>query len=202
MQVTLNIESGQLGDTVVDLFKSLDQNQRKEIATQILTEWIRNPDVIESKAEEEKALQYVKNKASSWDISNKSDEELKRLIEYRDYFRKNPSSKQQMIGQVKKEITEFYQAEVHKLVREDPTTRKMVEAVSEIVKDTMPKLVHDAMVLWTAANLDKAINATIGGLMQMTTYDGNGNQVTMPTLNNSVGDKLQKVLDQSRLPIQ
>ena len=61
-----------------------------------------------------------------------------------------------MISQIKDEVVKHYQSSVNKIVKEDPKTQEMVESVSQIVKDTLPKVIHDAMVLWTAANLDKA----------------------------------------------
>lgn len=36
MEVTLKIEASQLGETVVDLFRNLGEDQRKEIAIDIL----------------------------------------------------------------------------------------------------------------------------------------------------------------------
>lgn len=194
MQVTLNIEAGQLGNTVVELFQSLDQDQRKEIATEVLTKWLQDPTSVEMAAEDSKALYYARSK-SSWSNKDKSAEQLRVTSEYTDYFKEHPTSKQMMIGQIKDEIVKHYQSVVNKVVIEDPKTQDMAKEVGQIVKDTLPKMIHDAMMLWTAANLDKAVNVAITGLMQITKYDNSGGMVSVPAINAMVGSKLQEVMN-------
>ena len=83
MEIKLNIEASQMGETVVDLFNSISAKEKKTIAKQIMKSWLEEPYQIETNAHRAEALKQIMA-GSSWDIAElKNLSEEKQLMHYK-----------------------------------------------------------------------------------------------------------------------
>lgn len=192
MQVTLNIGANQIGETVLDLFKTLTEEQKKQIAGEVLRQWLKDPIPYEAAAWDEEAIAYVRKEDYQARDRGWNGERCRESAYYRRYMDKKNSSKAEMILEVQRQIITFYNSEIKQLVREDPQILKMKDAVCEVVGEMFPKIAHDAMVLFVAGNLDRAINATMSGLLQGSQWDNSGQ--ICPSLNNVIGERISKAM--------
>lgn len=164
MQVTLNIDAAQLGDTVVDLFKNIPAEKKEEIAANILQKWLEQPYEIERKSYTEnakrKALEEVS--ASSYGYDKERYGTLEK-IEGSDAFRRLmnqfKSSRETMIEAITTEATETYRKKVTELIQTDEQMQKMFEATRDVISEDFPKFVHDAMMYWFAQNMTNVFQA-------------------------------------------
>ena len=200
MQVNLTIDAAQLGETVVDVFKSLSSEQRQEIAVAVLREWLMQPNDAEFIKDDIFAMQAARS--LSYYLRDKADAEVRKSEEYRKAIARSTNPKTQMIRFVRDEAVSQFQASVKEMVASDPQIQKMRDAVCEVVRENFPRVVHDAMVLWVAANLDKAVSAAVNGVCfsQQGNYDGSGT-VQVPVLRAEMGKKIMEVLEKKGLSV-
>lgn len=197
MQIIMNIDAGQLGETVLDVFKSLTPEQKNTLAVQVLQEWLKDPVPYEAPGMDKQAIAYARNQ-SNWD-RDRPDEFFRGTGAYKQYLADN-NSKKAMVVAVQQEVIRAYQNTVKELVQTDPQIQTMKEAVVEVVKDAFPRMVHEAMVLWCASNLDRAVNAAVTGLVGrwQSTNDGSGQEM-VPSLPDVVSSKLQEIAQQRKV---
>jgi hypothetical protein len=99
MQVTLNIEAGQLGDTIVDLFKNLSDEQREALALQVLEKWVEEPTSVEKDLAKVELLRKYRCKLSGYIHGKKyqTDEEILRCRDFQKELNNVKTSKELMI---------------------------------------------------------------------------------------------------------
>ena len=69
------------------------------------------------------------------------------------------------------------------MVSEDKQFQTTVSTVNEAVKEIMPKAIQDALTLWVAANLDKAVSGVVNGIGSVWVSNSSGSgQERIPAL--------------------
>ena len=63
MQVTLNIEANQLNDTVIDLFKNLNTEQKTKLASQVVSNWFTEGNMVEVLANHDRVVDELRTGA-------------------------------------------------------------------------------------------------------------------------------------------
>lgn len=171
MEVKLNIDSANLGETVVELFKNLSPEKKEALAVDVLQKWFNEPYDVEYKAFEAKtkqeALTYFQNQGDSWDKREYGTiEKVQYSPRYRDAMAKFRSSKQIMVEETVKQLVETYRTQITEIIKTDPQIQEMMQLTIEGVKKDFPAFVHDAMMYWFTNNLQTAITTSNIALAQ------------------------------------
>jgi uncharacterized protein YecT (DUF1311 family) len=153
MQITLNIEANQLGDTVLDLFKNLTEEQKKEIATEILTNWLKNPRDIELKANTKEIVEKVRKK--NWQMKELSYDEIIKSAFFEEESKKFKTSKNKMVEEIVEKTLDFYKEEIKDMVEKDEMINKVKNEVLSHIKDNFRTYVHDAMIAWFCQGMNQ-----------------------------------------------
>ena len=117
MQVTMNIDGSQIGETVLDLFQNLSADDKKSLATQMVREWLLDPAKFEHSSIDARAIKYCRTNASSWD-KDKEDHYWRQQGEYRKFIDANPNTKEGMIRSFQTEFAKHAKEEILRGVRE------------------------------------------------------------------------------------
>jgi hypothetical protein len=149
MQVTLNIESGQLGDTVVELFQSLTLEQRQEVARDVLREWLREPYDVERKAFEEQ-VRREEDPNRHWNIRE-------RLANFR-------STRETMVQEIIKQVIEYFQKTIAEEIQSDEQITKLRDELTAEVKSKFPDYVRNAVVSWFASHMESILSGSLSAL--------------------------------------
>ena len=173
MDITLKIDSSNLGETVVDLFKNISTEKKEALATEILSNWLKEPYDIERKAFEEEAKREALKKVlapssySDYDRKNYGTmETIHNSEQYRSLMRGFVSTKEEMVKAITEEATKIYREKVVEYVKTDKQLQKVMDATMETVKEDFPKFVHDAMMYWFAQQMSTSMMQAGNALAQ------------------------------------
>lgn len=149
MKIEINLDSNNIGDTVLDIFKNLKEEDKHQIALQILKNYILEDPAVERSIEEGKILQQLKSDPYN---KNKSDAEIRNGYDFGQKSRNIILSKETMIKALTQEAINTYKQEVINLVREDKILeaaydnirKEIIADYPNMVKETMMKIVSDS----------------------------------------------------------
>lgn len=152
MQVTLNIESGQLGETVIDLFKNLTAEKKEELALAVLREWLKDPEFIETRTRDAVLIDEFRTgkRQPSWSY-NKYDqdtpeEKIRRDENFQNAMKQYKSSKALLIEDIKAEVVEYYKKHICAQLEQTDAINKARDEAMQIIKWEMPQIVNKALV--------------------------------------------------------
>jgi len=171
MEVKLTIDSSNIGETVVELFKNIPAEKKEAMALDILGKWLAEPYDTERKAYEEeakrKALERILASSYDWDRKNHGTiETVHNSSQFRDLMNGFKSSKEVMVETITKEATEIYRTKVVEFVKTDEQLQKVMSLTMEAVKEDFPKFVHDAMMYWFAQQMSTTMSTASMALTQ------------------------------------
>lgn len=155
MQVTVNIEAAQMGETVVEMFNSLTGEDRKELMKDIMREWFSTPINFEQVALEETLIRDIRAGKHNQDIEYYDRDKLHRLtdqeIRTKGWFIKLRGtrcidSRAQMVNCAIDEAKTVFAAEIQNMVKTDPDIQKAKDIVLEELKKAYPTMMHDALL--------------------------------------------------------
>ena len=156
MQVTVNIDSATIGGTVEEVFKSLTEEDKKDLARQLMLEVLTKPNATERKVYEDRLAEqiYEKNKNSSYSNDRySSPEKAKDSYEFRSAVGAYKSSREIMVGEIVQSACAHYKAQVAELVANDPQMIAMYEETREAMIANYPAMVQAAMIHWMAGQM-------------------------------------------------
>lgn len=159
MKVELTIDSSNIGETLVDLFKNLPQEKKEEIASQVLEKWLTQPYDIERKAAGQKIIRELRERGdSTWkdnsdEYRKKKDEEIYGSYEFSQRMRNFKSSKEEMILSITQSSIEHYKKITQEKIQNDEQLKKIMEIAFEEIKKDFPKYVHDAICSFFINNM-------------------------------------------------
>jgi hypothetical protein len=152
MEVKLTIDAGQLGDTVIDLFKNLSPEKKEQLTLDIMREWLKSPEFIETKNMEQLVIDEFRNgKRKPWGSYEKYDNTTPEKIIRADYKFKEAveqyrTSKQIMVEELKQEIIKYYKKELSNQIKESDLINKgLNELYPELIK-IFPELVIKSLI--------------------------------------------------------
>jgi hypothetical protein len=166
MQVTLQIEAHQLSDTVIDLFKTLTDEQRMELARSTIEKWFLEPYGAERIAFSKKVEQELRSRhiriygyggygETYTDDPKLTDEQIMATSEYRESMAKFRSSREEMVTSIAETAVAHYRAQVEELVKNDPSLKAGFEKVKERVTATFPQMMQTALVTWFSQQMSQ-----------------------------------------------
>ena len=155
MKIELEVDPGQLGKTLTEILQSLTSEERKGLARSAMESWLRDPMDIERRAKEQDVIEAIKRSSFS---RSETDDEIRRGWDFRNKMNDFRSTKERMIDAITAEVAAHYKAEVSRVVESDPRIQAMKDEVVKTVLEAFPRTVHDALVLWVAGNLQRAMD--------------------------------------------
>lgn len=161
MKIEINVDASNIGETVLDIFKNLKEEDKHNIALQIVKNYILEDPKIERSLEEDKILQALKLDPYN---KNKSDSELRTSYSFIESCKKIIISKETMVKELTMAAINTYKQEVINLVKEDVFLKEAFEKIRtevirdypDMVKETMMKVVSDAFSSMFQTGLNNA----------------------------------------------
>lgn len=171
MQVTLNIEAGQLGDTIVDLFKNLSEKQREALALNVMKKWVKEPMSVERSLFKEELLRKYRGKTDHYGTKrHKTDDEIERDYNFTNELDRHKTSKELMIREVTDQLNKFFKDKVEEVVKDSERVNHALELALDQAKADFPILIQKAMTSWFAEHIHSiAANAANSALNQQHT---------------------------------
>lgn len=155
MQITLNIDSANIGGTVEQVFASLSDEEKKGLAKQVMLEVLRKPMASERLVYEQKmAEQVIAQKAGSHYDRIDTIEKAKSTYEYRTLMEKYKSTSERMMEEITRTAVKHYSELVSDLVKEDEQVQTIFSVMREQFVADMPKLMQMAMAAQFAKQVD------------------------------------------------
>jgi len=157
MKIELNIEAGQLGETVIDIFKNLTKKQKETIALEVLKEWLKEPSLFENPNFEKLLIEEYREgkRRPTWGILNKdsTDSEIQNNSSFKTDLRDFKTSKQAMVLNFKDEVVNFYKNTICSEIEKDPNIQRIKdEAYAELIK-CYPDIIKQAFINIYTSNL-------------------------------------------------
>jgi hypothetical protein len=182
VQITLNVEGSQLDSEVKALLASLSEEQKKELALNMLSKSLdnTNSELMLGVAKERVAEEYNKDRAEKdhvmwsdlkkdwfkkgynglWDINVGYGE--------REHLYKAVQSKCQAHAFFKEDVlrqmVRTAQSEVETLVKTSPVIAEAIESAKKTIQENLPKMVHDAVIMYFCSQMEsmsRSIAATM-----------------------------------------
>ncbi len=168
MKLELNIDSSQIGGTIVETFNLLTQEDRKELAKQVMLEWLREPHDIERQIKEQQVLEQTRAKMKEEYLAarsrgygygdnnpdNMNDQQIKDRSEYRVHFQSWRSTRERMIETVVQATLEHYKEAVTVLVCTDPQLEAKLEQVKAQTVNLFPQIVQSCLMQWFSSHMN------------------------------------------------
>ena len=170
MQITLNIDTTNFDGTILNLFENLTQDEKKEIARNVLQQYLSEPYDIEKKLFEFNSIQNLKNSdIKDWYgkyFNELTDEQIKQTSEFRNRMTNFKSSREQMITTTMNAAIEHQKEQINEMIRNDKQIQTVITEIMEKIKLDFPKTVHDAMVLYMTLQLSSMAGQLGQALLQ------------------------------------
>lgn len=160
MKVEIDVDPGQVGQSLKDVLGSLTLEERRALAVKTMESWLRDPYDVERVAKERWAVDEVKAKYAGEYGGPKDDQAARQHYRFREMMEKWRSTKEIMVETITREIVDHYKAEVKRTVETDPKIQAMKDEIVKVMIETFPKIAHDAMTLWVASNFQNMFLAT------------------------------------------
>ena len=153
MEVKIQIEANQIGDTVIDLFKGLSPEKKEELALSVLKEWIKDPDTLETRnrktilIEEFKAGKHNNDSYNcpKWN-ENSSDEEIINSYDFHQALRNYKVSKQIMLEDFKNEVVGYYKEHISQELKTNEKIEEIKNETFETLKQEFPSIIMNVLV--------------------------------------------------------
>lgn len=158
MKVELEIPAEHLGETVVDLFKSLGDDSKKHIAEKVMAGFLEGGRFTEMELAgfRQQAIADVRrNDNRGYGSFDPDDYYYKPKIAARiaELQVLHGASRVALAKGFAAEVHAHFSAEVKRLVAEDPEIQAAIKATVETVKELFPKYVHDAMLAYFSGQM-------------------------------------------------
>lgn len=160
MKIELEVDPKDLTKSLKEILDTLPPEQRLELARKAMETWLREPYDIERKVREREVIENLKNKSNYG--RPETEEEIRNSYGFRNAMQEWRSTKERMIETITKEISDQYKAAVREVLAQDQKIQAMKDEVVKIVKETFPKIFHEAMVAWTASNIQTMLESSMG----------------------------------------
>lgn len=186
MQVTLNIDASQMGDTVLDIFKNLTTEQRSELAMSMMKQWFADPIDFEKANWIQQEIMDIKKTWTKpcgndywspsvpekfksfnldWTLKSKiekgiaTDEEIMFSAEFQKYMVQNFTSTRDMMVQIViEEARKVFNTHVSTFVKEDPQMEEIKNTALQEVVRAFPEMAQHALVSYFIANMNGMAN--------------------------------------------
>jgi hypothetical protein len=171
MKIEIEVPEGDVGKSVQEILKNLGWDQKRELCRQIMLEWLSSGIHVNERALHEKDLIEEIRKTEDY-YRNKSDADIRESYGFKEKMRSWRSSHEIFVQQTSEEAIRFYKEQVRDIVERDPAIKAMRHEVAQIVKESFPKMLHDAVMESFASNVAVIVQGAMGALRQIPDVQG------------------------------
>lgn len=171
MEVKINIEASQIGDTVIDLFKSLPKDKKEELTLEVLREWVKSPEFFETENYKQTLLDKFKNgnmQPSYYSTKYNKDTPDQTIIQdynYKKYLEEYRTSKQIMVEEIKTEIIKYGRQFIKSELLDSETINKIKQESYDQIALEFPKIIYESLVIAFSGNLISLQNQILSNTM-------------------------------------
>jgi hypothetical protein len=170
MKIEVNIDSSNLGPTIVDTFKNLSAKDSKDIVKQVVKEWLQEKFPAERIAEEQRVMDLLLKEDPST-FNRYSDSEIRQNYRFKDRMKNFKSARDTLVGDISSSAITHIKAEVDRQIKEDEQIQQVLNLVLQEIRDNFPKIVHDAMISWFCTHMG-SVSTGINQALQQTNNMG------------------------------
>lgn len=148
IQITFNIDSANIGNTVEDVFKSLTEDDKRELARGIMLEVLTKPNGAERLAFEQQTIEQLIREyenASYQGDRIRTEAEARASYRFRERMAKFESSRDRMMKMIVEETTNQYKDMAAGLIKNDEQTQATLAGVQADFIKAFPSLCQQAM---------------------------------------------------------
>jgi O6-methylguanine-DNA--protein-cysteine methyltransferase len=157
MQIVLNIDQTNIGETVEEIFRSLSDEDKKEVAKQVMLETLRKPSEVERINFENELIKSL-IKADGYPKTEKDARDSYAFTERRSKFK---TSSERMIESISAGALVHYKELAASLVKEDPVLSDAISKMLETFKTEFPNMVQLAMSAYFASQMQGIASALL-----------------------------------------
>ena len=179
IQITFNIDSANIGNTVEDVFKSLTSDDKRELARGIMLEVLTKPNDAERKAFEQRVIDGLIAEYSNagYHSDRIRDESAARAsYRFRERMQKFESTRDRMMRMIVEETTKQYRDMVSELVKNDEQSQAALAAAQAEFTKAFPTLCQQAMnsfFVSRMAEISVAMNAAFAEQTNLAMFSSN-----------------------------
>lgn len=152
MKVELNIDASNFGGTIEQIFQSLTEEDKKELAKDVLSKYLLEDYKAERLAKAQEIIRNLRERGdSTWNnnsdkYKNMTDEEVMNTYEYKQRENQIKTSKEDMILAITTAAITHYKELVNNLVKNDPQMTEIYEKVKTVIEDNYAEYVKQTMM--------------------------------------------------------
>lgn len=143
INVTLELPLDGSSPNLKEIVESLSVEDKKEIAHEVIKEWLMNDFPMEKKHKEDQVVKNLRSKSGygGYKNSDKTDEEIKGTYEFKKAMKDFKSTREILIEDTLKEMKGEIREYVLDQIKGHEQTEIIQKAISEAVKEDFPELI-------------------------------------------------------------
>ncbi len=148
MELKIEVNDAEAGQSVMKILDSFTWEERKELALKVMREWLQEPISYEKDngAKNAAIVRYLKEHGD-YAVKNLSVDEMKNHPAWAEAMEKKfPHSKAVMIQEIVEQVVKAYTDEVVKMVRDDEGIQQMKHQVLDGVRENFPAMMEKAVM--------------------------------------------------------
>ena len=184
MKIQLEVPEGEVGKSVLEIFNALGHAERRDLARQVMADWLKSAMSTNERALREKeVIEEIKKKESHY--RDKCDADVRDGYRFKEIMQSWRSGHERLVKEVSDELVQHAKEQARDVVRNDPKVTALMHEVVQIVKDALPKMIHDAMMVWFLEHMA----TVLAGVAQSSSALGN-----LDEFKRGVSDRLGQVM--------
>ena len=144
IQVTFNLPLEGGSPSVKEVFDSLSEEDKKEIAKEFIEKWISEDHQYEKQVKEKEVIKKIGNESY---YKDKSEEDIRNSYNFRNEMKEFTSMKDQMIKDISSEMLKQVNKSVNDTVRSDEYVNTLKSVVNDLLEDEFPSTVMKLFAL-------------------------------------------------------
>jgi uncharacterized protein YgbK (DUF1537 family) len=161
MEITLNVKSDQVSDSLSEIMTHLTTEQKENLAKQMLNKWLEEPCVVNQVTRDTEVIREMRA-SSSREVyaggkyvraSEATDEQIKMSSEFRERVNKYQTPKEKMMSEIMASVIAHHQKEVSKAIELDPRMNEVKDATIGYLRQNYGSLVQNAIMYWLAEHM-------------------------------------------------
>jgi hypothetical protein len=189
MQITLNIDSANIGGTIEQVFFALTSEEKKELARSVMLQALSTPMSAERDAFERKVVdQLIAETANETYHNNRitNVEEARKHYKYRERMAAFKSSSERMVEEITRAAIGHYKEQVTEMVKEDEQLNKLYEGIRTQMVANFPNMVQAAMASHFASQMGQLSNGIMAAYSVNANLQNLGSSIQQQLSNNGI----------------
>lgn len=144
MEIKFDIDASQMDETLVEIFKNISQEQKEEIARDVLRGWL-SENAPMSVEERQKIILKQMQDEDIHDGTKHTNAQIVESYEFNRRMREVSSLKDIILKEVHKDVYEYYKKVIQYEIENDPAMQEMKDEAYKAILSNMPAIMVNAM---------------------------------------------------------